>query len=404
MNTLFSLSSPEMLYIHWPFCAAKCHYCDFVAMQDHHSFSETYHRALCNEIRSFAARRPQLKAHPIKTIFFGGGTPSLYPLPLLEELFALLHEVFDCSSLQEVTLEVNPDETAPSKLAAWKALGITRLSVGVQVLDDAVLARLNRPQTRAQVEELFAQAPQHFSQLSADCIIGLPGVSAECWKQTIEAAMQWNLSHVSVYFLTVHEHTPLYHGVRAGRIALPKDERILDDYAWTIDALSEAGFEQYEISNFARPGGESLHNRGYWQRHTYYGFGLGAASFDGVCRAANKKKLGAYCAHFSSADAESEGWYEYTEKLTDEQHTMEELMLGLRQAEGVDLHHVVYCWSSIQKQLFDRVTKQLSADGYLNLDGTRVRLTRKGRIFENEVVAQLCKGIEGARSNEKCER
>ncbi len=399
MSYPFFHISPRMLYIHWPFCAAKCNYCDFVAMQDHHNFAQQYHSALCNEIRLVIAQRPWMRGAVIETIFLGGGTPSLYPLPLLQELFSLLNEVFDLSAVKEVSLEVNPGGQTDEHFAVWQSVGITRLSVGVQVLDDAVLARLNRPQKTAEVMAFFEKAPRFISNLSADCIIGLPGVDHAKWQATVEATLNWPLKHMSLYFLTIHENTPLYHGVKAGTITIPQDEQVLSQYSWTVDRYAAAGFAQYEISNFAIPGFESKHNQGYWQRVPYYGFGLGAASFDGRYRCANKKKLTQYLKYFSLPTVDPVGFYGSCEQLTHEQEVLEALMLGLRQREGVGLHHVVYLCPLFQNKKFNEIQKELVDDGYLEVTLSHMRLTRKGQIFENEIVLKLSGGLEGDHSS-----
>jgi len=364
-------------------------------MQDHHDFSQRYHEALCNEIRSFVASRPHVCGAKIATIFFGGGTPSLYPLPLLKELFALLHRSFDLSAVEEVSLEVNPGGQSDEHFETWKELGINRLSVGVQVLDDQALARLNRPQKTAEVVDFFQTAPRFIKNLSADCIIGLPGVGEEVWQETVERVLSWPLKHASLYFLTIHENTPLYHGVKAGTITIPRDEQVLAQYAWTVQRYAAAELMQYEISNFAVPGFESKHNRGYWNRVPYYGFGIGAASFDGVYRCTNKKKLVNYLKHFAAPHADVTAWYGSCEKLTHDQQILEELMLGLRQREGVGLHRMVYLCPLFQSSAFAGVWQRLVADGYLEASQTEMRLTPKGQIFENEVVLQLCGGLEG---------
>ena len=399
MSYPFFKISPKMLYIHWPFCAAKCNYCDFVAMQDHHNFALQYHLALCNEIRSVVSSRPWMRGALIETIFLGGGTPSLYPLPLLQELFLLLRELFDVSATHEISLEVNPGGQTDEHFAVWQAVGINRLSVGVQVLDDVVLAKLNRPQKTAEVISFFEVAPRFISNLSADCIIGLPGVDDGCWQKTVETTLQWPLKHMSLYFLTIHENTPLYHGVKAGTITIPRDEQVLSQYAWTIDRYAKAGFEQYEISNFALPGFESKHNQGYWQQAPYYGFGIGAASFDGQFRCANKKKLTGYLKYFATAAADPVGFYGSCEQLTHEQEVLEGLMLGLRQRQGVGLHRMVYLCALSLKPRFGEIRNELVRDGYLEVTDSHMKLTRKGQIFENEVVVKLSGGLEGDHHN-----
>lgn len=394
MPRLFDARTPDMLYIHWPFCASKCHYCDFVAMEGHNTYADQYHAALCNEIRTFAADR-DTKIYPIQTIFFGGGTPSLYPLSLLKDLFALLHELFDLSQLQECAFEVNPGGQTDEHFEVWRDVGINRLSVGVQVLDDEVLAKMNRHQKTADVHDFFARAPKYINNLSADLIIGLPGVTENVWQETLDAVLSWPITHVSIYFLTIHENTQLYHGVKAGRIRIPKDEQVLALHAAARKQLKAAGFEQYEISNYAKLGFESRHNQGYWQRKTYRGFGLGAASYDGAHRAANQKKLGDYLTTFARPIAPEQVVYSYHETLTPAQQQMEQVMLGLRQRDGIDLHSMVYYDVASKDGAFFSAYKELIADGYLAQSGSRLRLTEKGQIVENEVIVKLCRGLEG---------
>lgn len=359
-----------------------------------------YHEALCNEIRSFAATRPFLKQHPIKTIFFGGGTPSLYPLPQLRELFALLHETFDLSQVEECSLEVNPGGQTEAHYKTWAELGINRLSVGVQVLDDEIMTKMNRHQKSADVYVLFEQAPKYIKNLSADLIIGLPWVTEKVWKQTVTTSLSWPITHMSIYFLTVHQHTQLYHGVKAGRIKLPHDDTVLVQYEWATKKVEERGLSQYEISNFALPGHESRHNQGYWQRRSYRGFGLGAASYDGKYRFSNQKNLVNYTDTFSKPVDEATCSYHYLEELTDAQHQMEQIMLGLRQRNGLDLHGVVYLEDTPKGGSFFSACTRLIQDGYVTQHGSVLTLTRKGQIFENEVVVELCRGLEGDQAKE----
>ena len=320
---------------------------------------------------------------------------KLIPARSARRAFELLHATFDLSEMTECSLEVNPGGQSAHHFKTWSKLGINRLSVGVQVLDDQVLEKMNRPQKSDEVHQFFEQAPQYISNLSADLIIGLPGVADQVWRQTVNQALRWPISHISLYFLTVHQHTQLYHGVKAGSVRLPKDDTVLAQYAWTTEQIEKHGLAQYEISNFALQGRECFHNQGYWQRKTYQGFGLGAASFDGACRYANERKLTKYIELNSTAHSDDEQTCSYFEQLTPQQHQMEEVMLGLRQRGGLDLRDVVYLENRHKSVPFFYVQKQLEHEGYLTQEGTRLILTRKGQIFENEVIVRLCRGLEG---------
>jgi len=392
MQTFFKYG-PEMLYIHWPFCKSKCHYCEFVAFEGHERFEEQYHRALCNEIRAFVAGRPQVAKTPIQSLFIGGGTPSLYPLRLLEEVFKTLRECFVFADEIEISLEVNPGGQTREYFSVWRDVGINRLSVGVQVLDEVILARLHRYQTNQEVEEFFLVAPTYVKNLSADLIIGLPGVDERAWQRTCQAVLRWPLSHISLYFLSVHEQTQLYYGLKKGRFVLPVEDVLLLQYSSTVDLFESYDFRQYETSNFARNDHYCQHNVGYWQRKTYKGFGLGAASFDGTHRFSNQKKLFAYFEQFATPQASES--FAFFETLTDQQVFLEKIMLGLRQREGVDLQRMVYYLSASQRTRFSSVRDNLIEQGHLTKHGTNVCLTRKGLLCEDEIVVCLCNALEG---------
>jgi putative oxygen-independent coproporphyrinogen III oxidase len=377
----------EHLYIHWPFCKNKCHYCDFVALERHEQFMQSYHRALCNEILTYA--RTNLTQKPkIKTIFFGGGTPSLYPLPLLKELFEILHKVFDLESTQEISLEVNPGGITPEHIEIWKSLGINRLSVGVQVLNDAALAKLNRMQKNTDVYELMEYARGHFTSISADLILGLPDITEEIWQDTLNQVVQFPITHISTYLLTIHEKTPLYFKVKKGKVSLLDDDAMAQLYEQTVHFLDKHGFKQYEISNFAKTGFESLHNQAYWNRKSYKGFGIGAASYDGCIRTTNIRNLSLY---LDAYEKEVQAHYDAHEVdvISDKQALIEELMLSLRQAKGMDLHRMIYLLGAHKKTELLSQINLLEKHDLARQDGGKILLTLRGMLLENEIVLSL---------------
>lgn len=380
---------PEHLYIHFPFCKNKCHFCDFVAFEKHEEFIELYHNSLCEEIRRFSSKISLDKKRTIKTIFFGGGTPSLYPLHLLKELFSLLRNCFDLSQTKEISLEVNPGGITIDHFSTWRALGINRLSVGVQILDDEVLARLNRFQKIEDVEFLFLHAPDYFSQLSSDFILGLPSVSLECWEKSIKRAVEWNISHISIYMLTVHEKTPLFFKIKKGEVNVPCDSHITSLYKKTVAFLENNNFEHYELSNFAKLGKYSIHNQAYWDRKPYQGFGLGAASFDGKIRTTNIKNLKKYTDFYAPSSSEEAMLFASTESLSEKQERLEELMLSLRQKKGMSLHRMVYSLNSDeQKSLYEQISL-LKSHNLIDESEGYIRLTTHGMALENEIITSL---------------
>ena len=378
----------QHIYIHWPFCKNRCHYCDFVALAQHESFFESYHQALCKEIELIG--KSLNSRQTIKTVFLGGGTPSLYPTYMLEEVFKMLDKHFDLSNIQEVTIEANPADITEEKLSQWKSLGINRLSIGVQILDDQILEKLNRNQTTADVFQAIDISSKFFKNISIDLILGLPGITEKVWHATMQQAVAWPINHISVYFLTVYEKTPLYFKVKKGDLKLSDDDQMVTLYAQTIDFLEKNNLFQYEISNFAKIGCESVHNQAYWNRKPYYGFGLGVSSFDGQKRFTNFNNIESY---IRSVVSELSLPVSLTECLTTQQVILETLMLSLRQKKGLDLHTVLYLLSGIQKITFNKNIELLKSESLLQQDDNRIFLSFKGMILENEVVLKLFEGL-----------
>ena len=382
---MFTSDNLYSLYIHWPFCSSKCYYCDFVALEQHSDFQSAYHAALIKEIELFTKENPSYNKN-IQTIFIGGGTPSLYPLDLMEELFNFLRTKFNLENLQEICMEANPADITEERLDAWESFGITRISMGVQVLDDNALLKLNRRQRTRDVEQAARLIPKYFDNYSMDLILGLPNVSEQSWFNTVNRVIAFNPQHISLYFLTVHEKTPLYFKVQQNKLTLPNEEQIISHYEKTIDLLANNGFEQYEISNFARPGFASHHNQAYWNRLPYKGFGIGACSFDGTQRFTNEKNLEKYITSLLTNNKQA---ICFQETLSLQQERIETLMLMLRQNKGGDLQRMVYLLDEHEKSAFYEKITTLEENGLLVKDGEIIRLTRKGMILENEIVMQL---------------
>ncbi len=376
-------ASAQSLYIHWPFCPYRCHFCPFVALAGHDSFMMQYHKALLKELELFFDQR--LNSLPLQTVFFGGGTPSTYPEDLLEETINLLQERAGFTDTYEMTIEVNPGTVTTEKLHAWKKLGINRLSIGVQSLNDELLKKLNRHQKAADVYALLEAGSALFENISVDLIIGLPGVSPDEWKRLISIVCSWPIKHVSMYFLTVHEDTQLYFGVQRNTIVLPREDEVVDLYYWTIERFAESGIHQYEISNFGRPGWESQHNRVYWDRKPYMACGLGACSFDGTQRFQNEKNLLNYMNNAINNDTV----VVFAETLTDDQAWLEWLMLGLRQIKGIALDDVLTPLTSGGRELFMMRVQELVAVHMIKCENGRIALTPGGLSVASEVTVKL---------------
>ena len=371
------------LYIHWPFCPYRCHFCPFVALASHDNYMDRYHYALKKEIQTFSA--PLSHAFTLDTIYIGGGTPSTYPNLLLVDMFNMLKETYIIKKGAEITIEVNPGTVRQEQPQLWSSLGITRMSVGVQSLKEKTLQNLNRLHSVEDVYKVFTYASPFFDNISVDLILGLPGVQQKEWKQYLKEIVTWPITHISVYFLMVHENTPLYFKVQNNKVSLPKDTTVIELYYWTRELLVSAGFYQYEISNFAKPGYESKHNIMYWERYAYKGFGLGACSFDGQSRFQNEKNLIKYLV----GAEKGENVINFYERLTDKQIRLERLMLGLRRPQGVLLETIIDGLTS--NELKDVATHMawLKEHNFVNEHNGYVTLTQAGLIVENEIVARL---------------
>ncbi|HEV2916437.1 MAG TPA: radical SAM family heme chaperone HemW [Candidatus Babeliales bacterium] len=374
----------KSLYIHWPFCPYKCHFCPFVALAKQDHLMDRYHAALIREIQIFA--QTQRSNTAIETIHFGGGTPSTYPTHLLLDMMSILKKEFNITSGAEIAFEVNPGTVhSQDHVIVWSKAGINRLSIGIQSTKDIVLRTLNRHQSIDQVYSLLQWVDGVFDNISIDLILGLPDVSTQEWKKTINEVLQWPIKHISIYFLTIHEGTPLYKKVHTNQIILPDDQEIVSLYKWTCKMLAKYNFIQYELSNFAKIGYESRHNSAYWDRIPYRGFGIGACSFDGVCRFQNEKNIMRY---MDSIERQQETFI-FCETLTEQQILLEQLMLGLRRPKGVKWHTIIEKSSDASRQKINAAVYILEQKKLIEWQGDAIRLTHQGFAVENEILVQL---------------
>lgn len=373
----------QSLYIHWPFCPYKCHFCPFVALAGQDVHMENYHKALIAELKRFAST--QKNKAPLKTIYIGGGTPSTWPDTLLLDMLGTLRNTFDMQKISEITIEANPGTVRSEQILLWQKIGITRVSVGVQSLNDQVLQNLNRQQNATQVRNLIAQLNNQVHSVSIDIIIGLPGVDEKEWKEFIAEIVTWPIQHISMYFLSVHEGTPLYFRVNRQNLILPPEEPIIDLYYWSVEALKQGGFDQYEVSSFAKKGYESQHNRMYWERKPFKGIGIGAWSFDGMNRIQNEKNIVKYMElQQKGLDAIS-----CQERISEESARLERIMLGLRQIKGVLISEAVQGLSLEKQELFFRRVEALEEKKIVKRGEDRVALMPTSLALENEVAAHL---------------
>jgi len=320
------------LYIHIPFCRSKCSYCDFFSLPVPEAGAlQRYGELLVRQLHREAANW----AGPVETIFFGGGTPSLLAPATVGEILETVAATLGVASAAEITLEANPGSVNAAGLAALRAAGINRLSLGLQSLDDRQLATLGRGHTVAEAMAAVAAArAAGFANLSLDLIYALPGQSVEALEEELQSLVDLRPEHISTYALTVEEETPLYTRVAAGEISLPEEEETARHYCAVDAVLTAAGYEHYEISNFARPGRACRHNLDTWRRQPYLGLGAGAHSF---CAGGwgERRAVPPDLALFARRVAAGEEASERIEIFDRRGAMSETLYLGLRTAAGV---------------------------------------------------------------------
>jgi len=390
------------IYLHIPFCKSRCSYCDFATdVYRDNGAVERYVQALCSEIKgrttcvsgwneghthgvSSTVSTPPANAGGsafIDTIYFGGGTPSLLTPGQLERILAAVHSEFDVAANAEITMEMNPATVTPATLTAYRNFGINRASFGVQTFDDRALKLLARGHDANDARQTFRLLRDAgYDNVSFDLIAGLPGQTLESWSKNLDEAIAMSPEHLSLYLLEIHAGTPLAEQVSSGRQPQPDDELAAEMYELMLGRLAAAGYEQYEISNFSRPGFESRHNSKYWTLDPVYGFGVSAHSFDGTERYANERDTAKYVEHIEAGKS--------SVIMREKPDIASEfIFLGLRLEAGIDLVRFR------QRFGFDLVTRyrdevdRLIDGGLLESENERLRLSLKGKLYSNEVFA-----------------
>ncbi len=369
------------LYIHIPFCRSKCDYCDFYSLAGREDRMDEYQKALTAQIMESA---PAAKGYTVNSIYIGGGTPTWYGEKRLCELLHLLRKRFRIAKDAEVTLEANPDSTVLKALRALCRAGVNRLSLGMQSADDGELRDIHRPHTFEQVSDAVAAARKaKIKNLNLDLIYGLPGQSMDSWKNSVEQALALAPEHLSCYGLSVEEGTALYGRVSRGE-HLPDDDEQARRYLWMVERLSQAGYEQYEVSNFAKAGCQSRHNLKYWMGLEYMGFGAAAHSDFGGCRYSYVRDLDGYIRGVLEGDK----LLDQSELIPPRERGSEYLMLRLRTTHGIEE------WEYRREYYmnFDPIAAKLSEyeqKGWAVRTGRRWRFTPEGFLLSNRLIGEL---------------
>lgn len=367
---------PDFLYIHIPFCVHKCVYCDFFSVPYDEKLVSSYIPALCREL--------SLKKGPadsLKTVYIGGGTPSLLSGECFAKLFRCLLDNFSLEDSAEITVEANPGTITESKINGMLSTGVNRLSIGAQSFNDIELKTLGRIHTSGdslRSLELIKKAGVH--NFSIDLIYGIPGQTMESWRASISKALEFSPAHISTYELTPEENTPLYRLIESGKIKMPDEELVLEMYNYIVDFLTGRGYEHYEISNFALPAFKCVHNLNYWNRGEYIGAGAGAHSFVKGVRSMNTKDIRNYIENMNQGKL-AETW---SAKVTNEDALKELIFLGLRKTEGINTMKAAKLGLSLSA-----AGKGLIDEGYLKIENNHLRLTRKGIVISNTIIVRL---------------
>lgn len=379
---MFAPAVSAGVYAHLPFCPYVCPYCDFAKWPYARREADRYLAALRAEI----AAAPAVAG---TTVFFGGGTPNTYGAAPIGALIAALRTRFAILDGGEISLEINPDPQLCEELPALRAAGVNRVSIGVQSFDARELHRLGRRHTPDDVATVVARArAAGFENVSIDLMFAVPGQTQTSWRDSLDRALALGIDHLSTYGLTVETGTPYERWYARDPGAFFDADREAELYALAIERAAQAGFEHYEISNFARPGYRCEHNANYWRNGSYLGLGVGAASYlDGV-RSTHTRDLEAYCAAALAGSAIPGE----CEKLVGDERTGEATMLALRTLEGVDTREFRERYDVDFHQRYGPVIADLTAAGVLRIAGEHVQLTERGRFLANDVCSAFLGG------------
>lgn len=365
------------LYIHIPFCRRRCRYCTFVSYEHREADIPAYLNALKNELQQRAG------AEQVSSVYFGGGTPSLLPAEYLGDILATIGSLFILDKAAEIAIEANPGTINQTYLAAIRNLGINRLSLGVQSLNDCELELLGRIHTAVEaIEAVKLARSAGFDNLNLDLIYGLPGQSLQDWQMTLLKALAMLPEHLSLYALSLEPGTPLHQAIENKLLPVIEPDIAADQYELAEDLLAIYGYRHYEISNWAKPGKECCHNLVYWQNRPYLGIGVAAHSHLNGHRFANTTSLDKYLSDFSQ---ESRLKPEMDEEISPDLKLAETAILGLRLDDGIDISALSHNFGIDSRTRYQKQIEEMTDAGLLEQVGGRIRLTRRGRLLGNEV-------------------
>lgn len=375
---------PLSIYVHVPFCAKKCAYCDFASYPGRKTDWRRYFDEIVTEIRLWSANLDFgliSETYQVRSLFIGGGTPTLVDANHIEKTIDACRGIAPFDADAEITIEGNPGTLTPEKLAAYRRVGVNRLSLGAQSFDDGLLQSLGRIHTAAQIDQAVAMARDAgFDNINLDLMYALPGQGMDRWKDTLDAAIALGVEHISAYSLIVEPGTPMAARVASGAAIVPDDDAVNAMQRLAIDRLTAAGYHRYEISNYARHGRECRHNLVYWNRGDYLGLGCAAHSLLGGHRFHNPDALDEYLS----------GGRRLDEMVLTPQDEMEEtLMLATRTARGLDLGAWEHTFGTPFARGREKALDRLENGGMVEIGGGFLRLTTRGMEVQDAVVLEL---------------
>lgn len=366
------------LYIHIPFCVRKCLYCDFPSFSGMDGMFEDYVRRLCREMGEAA---PSFQEIGVKSVFFGGGTPSILPPALMGRIMDKIMSAYDVNSDAEISMEANPGTLDAAKLREYKSMYFNRLSMGLQAWQDRLLERLGRIHSVGEFEDNFLQARDAgFKNINVDLMFSLPGQTLDDWQETLEKVIRLDPEHISAYSLIIEEGTPFFDMYEKGQITETDENTDRRMYYLAKEMLSDKGFRQYEISNFAKEGFECRHNITYWRTEEYRGFGLGAHSYVDGTRFHNSADMKEYMAGGGRLDME---------QLTPEEMQEEFMFMGLRMNEGISREEFLKRFKTDITSVYGQEISELISEGLLTENKGRISLTDRGIDVSNQVFEKF---------------
>jgi oxygen-independent coproporphyrinogen-3 oxidase len=376
---------PIGIYIHFPFCKNICSYCDFV-VDKNLELIDTYIKSLLLDIENTTNNYYDYN-HYVKTIYIGGGTPSLLSVEQMEIILNKLNQKFDLSKVVEISMESNPASLSVDKMKGYKNLGINRLSIGVQSFNKKELGLLKRNHSPNLAKKSIIEAKEvGFNSVNFDLIFSVPNQTVSDWLYNLEESINLSPDHISCYSLTYEEGTPLHKKLILGKINNKNEDEDATTYLKTIDLLTKNGFTQYEVSNFAKKGQECQHNLGVWRNQEYMGFGVGAHWYINNYRYENTRELNKYI----SAIRENADVPKTQRLLSNKDKEEEYILLGLR-AEGIDLNKINNLTLDFDKVLNNNIIKRMLVEKMIEIKNLNIKLTYKGYLIADTITYQLLK-------------